>query len=206
MKTLFIETIKKLELNEEKFNELEKLLPNTVYIAYSIQYKKLAEQSKEKLKKTFKILGFSQILGCSELKTSAKAILLLGEARFHALNLALSSGKEVYIFDNHSISKITLEEIEKLRKQEKGKYLKYLTSSKIGILVSFKSGQENLELALKLKKEIETKGKTPYFFLADNINAPELENFPIELWINTACSGISSDSGRILNYKQITNK
>jgi len=202
MKTLFIEAIKEIELNKEKLSELEALLPNTIYVAYSIQYKKLANKVKTAIKK--KILGFSQVLGCSDIKTNAEAVLLIGEARFHALNLALSSNKPVIIFDNHSVSSITEKEIEEIKKRNKGKYLRFLSSDNVGILISSKPGQNNIETATKLKKQLEKKGKKAYLFISDNINVSELENFQdIQIWINTACRGLSQDSMKIVDYSII---
>jgi 2-(3-amino-3-carboxypropyl)histidine synthase len=205
MKTLYIEARKKLKLDKEKLKELERMLPNALYVVYSIQYKELAGQVKEELEKTKtrKITGFSQVLGCSELKTTAQAILLIGQGKFHALNLALNSGKEVWIFDNYSINKIEKQEIEKLRNLEKGKYLKLLASNSIGVIVSSKPGQENLNPGFKLKKKLEKKGKKAYIFLADTINTPELENFPLDVWVNTACPGFSLDSPRVINSSAI---
>jgi len=203
MKTLFIEAIKEIDLNKEKLMELEALLPNTIYVAYSIQYKKLAKKVKSFLKNK-QIKGFSQVLGCSDIKTNAEAMLLIGEARFHALNLALSSNKPVFIFDNYSISKITEKEIQEIKKRNKGKYLKFLTANTIGILVSSKPEQNNSILAEKLKKQLEAKGKKVYLFISDNISISELENFPdIQIWINTACRGISQDSAKIIDYSAI---
>lgn len=199
MKTMFIEARKKLKLNKEKLAELEKILPSPIYIVYSIQYKELAQIVKKEISnnKKIKIAGFSQILGCSELKTKAD-ILLIGEARFHALNLAKTSLRQVYVFDNYSISKIEKQEIEKMKKQEKGKYLKFLASDSIGIIVSTKSGQENIKLAEKLKTR-----KKSYLFLSDNLNLQELENFPLDIYINTACPGLSLDSPKIINCKNL---
>lgn len=200
MKTLFIEARRKLSLDKEKLRELEKLIPSTIYIAYSIQYKELAEKVRKELKNK-KILGFSQILGCSKLETDAEAILLIGSGRFHALNLAISSGKEVCIFPE--LSKIEKSEIEKINLREKGKYAKFLLADRIGVLVSTKPGQDNLTLALKIKKQIESKDKKVYLFITDNINVSEIENFPIDLWVNTACPGLSRDSNKVIDYSKI---
>lgn len=208
MKTLFIEARKKLQLDKEKLRELENMLPDTIYIAYSIQFKELAEQVKREIEnhKNRKILGFSQVLGCSKIKTKAQAILLIGEARFHALNLALS-GAEVFIFDNFSINKISKQEIEKMQKSEQGKLIRFLSAKQVGILVSTKSGQNNLKIAEKLKEELKKQGKNPCLFIADNINPAELENFPdIQCWINTACPGIALDSPKIINHSAIKTK
>lgn len=206
MKTLFIEARKNIQLDKEKLKELEKLLPETIYIAYSIQFKKLAEQVRKELKGR-KILGFSQAIGCSEIRTKAKAVLLIGEARFHALNLASVSEKPVYIFDNHSTNKISKEEVEAMKRAEKGKYLKFLASENIGILISTKPGQNKSELALKIKKTLEKKAKKVFLFITDNVNIQELENFPdIEIWINTACPGLALDSNKIINHSAIKTK
>ena len=205
MQTLFIEAQKKLELNREKLRELEKTLPSTIYITYSIQFKSLALEVKKELEKSekVKIFGFSQILGCSEIKTGASAILLIGEARFHAINLSTFSGKEVYVFDNYATSKISKEEIDSLEKKEKGKYLKFLSSLEVGIIISSKSGQENLKLGEEIKLKLEKQGKKAFLFLADNINPAELENFTLPIYVNTACPGLELDSSKIINYRTI---
>jgi diphthamide biosynthesis enzyme Dph1/Dph2-like protein len=212
MKTLFIEARRKLKLDREKLKELESQLPDTIYLAYSIQYKELAEEVRKNIKK--KVIGFSQVLGCSLLKTDCP-ILLIGSGRFHALNIAFSSGKrsktagknkkdeagEVWIFDNLSISKISQEEIGEYEKKQKGKYIRFLSSDSVGILVSVKHGQNNIALALKIKDNLEEKNKEAVIFLSDNVNLQELENFPMDIWINTACPGISLDSPRIINFR-----
>jgi len=195
MKIMYIEAGNKEKLNLEKLKELEKKLPPIIYIAYSIQYKNLAEEIKKSIKK--KVAGFSQVLGCSKIKTSSP-ILLISSGRFHAINLALQ-GNKVYIFDNFSIREIDSKEIEIIKKKEKAKYLRLLSSDNIGITVSIKDGQENLESAEKIKEQLEKKGKKAFLFLADNINPQELENFSCDIWINTACPGLSLDSDKIIN-------
>lgn len=195
MKIMYIEARKKEKLNLEKFKELEKNLPPIIYIAYSIQYKELAEEIKAKITK--KVAGFSQVLGCSKIKTNSP-ILLISSGSFHALNLALQ-GNKVYIFDNFSIKEIDSNEIESIKIKEKGKYLKLLASDNIGIIVSIKNGQENLKLAEKIKKQLEKKTKKASIFVTDNINPSEFENFSCDIWINTACPGLSLDSDKIIN-------
>ncbi len=200
MKTLFIEAQRKLKLDREKLNELEKLLPDTIYIAYSIQYEKLAEEVRKQLRNK-KILGFRQVLGCSQLKTNAKVVLLIGSGRFHALALASSCNKEVYIFPE--MNKIEKSEIETMKARERGKYARFLAAEKVGILVSSKPGQQNLQQALRIKKAMRKAEKKPYLFMADNINIAELENFPCDIFINTACPGLVFDSSKIINHRGI---
>lgn len=200
MKVLFIEARKNFKVQIEAFKELDNLPPE-VHILYTIQYKELAGKIKKYLEnKKHKIVSFQQVLGCSKIKPKT-ALLLVGSGKFHALQLALSTGKEVYIFDN-KLSKISKEEIELARRQEKGKLAKFLASNNIGVIFSNKPGQAK---SLSLIKELEKKfpGKNFYPFISDSINISELENFPIDIWINAACPGIEQDSNRIINYTSI---
>jgi 2-(3-amino-3-carboxypropyl)histidine synthase len=197
MKVLYIEAQKNIQLDNKKLAELEKILPDTIYIAYTIQYKKLAQEVKKRLKK--KISGFQQVLGCSKIETK-DTILLLGEARFHALNLA--SDREVFIFNNHTIEKISREEAERYKQKEKGKISRYLMADKLGIIVSTKPGQCKLDEAFKLKEKLKNKKKA-YLFLADNINLQEFENFSLPIYINTACLRLEEDSNIILSINKL---
>ena len=197
MKTMFIPAIKKEKLDKTKI--LLDRLPDTIYIAYAIQYKKIAEEIKKHLSKQKKIAGFVQILGCSRLK-SKFPILLISEARFHALNL-IEQGNDVYIFDNNNLTKISDKEILEINKKRKARLSNFYSSDKIGILVSVKPGQYNMKEAEKVKKNLEN--KRAYLFLADNIYVQEFENFPIDMWVNTACSGLSSDYLKIIHYEDL---
>ena len=83
MKVLYLETKKK---TAENIDLDSSGLPKELFLAYSIQYKQIAEQIKSILeKRKTKISGFQQVLGCSKLNPSS-AILLIGSGRFHAKN------------------------------------------------------------------------------------------------------------------------
>lgn len=199
MKLMFIEAkkIEEFDVNNLNLN----ILPKKVFLAYSIQYKKLAEKIKKKLGK--KVKGFKQVLGCSKLKTKYP-ILLVGSGRFHAIQLALQ-GNIVYILENRII-KLDEKEIEKIKAKRKSALVKFLAADKIGILVSYKPGQENLKKALILKKKLEKQGKEIKIFVGDNIGIAELENYNIESWVNTACPALSLDSRIISIYELKENK
>jgi len=193
-KTLFIPLIKKEKLNKEALKNQLINIPNTIYIAYAIQYKKIAYQLKKELSKTHKISGIQQVLGCTTLKSKQPA-LLLADGAFHANNL-LSQDNEVYLFDNHSLTK--------LKKQLKqGKLSKFYSSDKIGILISTKSGQYHFKQTQKVKEKLTKQNKKTYLFLSDIINTGEFENFNTDFWVNTACPGISSDYKKLINAQDI---
>lgn len=201
MKVLFIESkIKNLNRDLDK-SEISKL-PKKLLLAYSIQYKDLALLVKKQLElNNFKITNFQQVLGCSKIQTK-EPILLIGQGRFHALNLYLQA-PEVFVLENNKITKIPEEEIEKAKSKKKAALLKFLSANNIGILISTKPGQENLNLAIKIKEKLEKKSKQVFLFMSNNIDISQFENFPIDSWVNTACSGLANDNPKIINYQDI---
>ncbi|MBU1136248.1 MAG: diphthamide synthesis protein [Nanoarchaeota archaeon] len=201
MKILFIPAIKKIE--SYNMGNLKKL-PKKLHILYSIQYKNLAEKIKKDLEKqNFKILGFEQVLGCSKIKPRAE-LLLIGSGKFHALNIAFSTSKQVYIYSCGKLEKISKQEIENFKIKQKTKLSKFYASDNIGLLVSTKPGQKFKD-SEKLKKDLEKEfpNKNFHIFLSNIININELENFQIDFWINTACPGLELDSNNIINYEDI---
>jgi len=196
MKVLFVEAKKKqaIDINYVDFS----ILPKEIFLAYSIQYKELAEKIKKKLKS--KVKGFQQVLGCSIVK-SKYPILLVGSGKFHALNLALKDNT-VYILEDKIIL-LDKKEVEKLKGRRKAALSRFYAADKIGILVSAKPGQENLAAALSLKKKLE-KNKEVSLFLADNITLEDLENYNIDSWVNTSCQALTFDS-RVVNMRDLEN-
>jgi len=214
MKVLFIEAVKKKNLNFEQLSQLEKLPGKSISLFYSIQYKKQAEQVKNFLEKNKrKILIFKQVLGCSILSSNIKnsdSILLIGSGRFHALSIAShlapvidKEDKEIYIFEQGKLEKISKEEIAKMRNRKKAALSKFYSADEIGIIVSTKLRQQKMNEAFQLKKKLEKKGKKAFIFLADNINTNELENFSCRAWVNTACPGLIFDNANIINIDDI---
>jgi diphthamide biosynthesis enzyme Dph1/Dph2-like protein len=197
MKTIFIPAIRKnLSFNKKV---LDKLKSKKFDILYTIQYENLAKEVRKYLKSKNKI---KQVLGCSIIK-SKNNILLITDGKFHALNIAVNSKKEIYIFNGNKIEKITKLDIEKYNNIKKGKILRFLSSNEVGIIVSTKLYQNKLKEALILKEKIEKMNKRAYVFICDNINIDELENFSLPIYINTACPGLDKDSNRVLNYIDI---
>jgi diphthamide biosynthesis enzyme Dph1/Dph2-like protein len=205
MKILYLEAKKphnnaELQINPKCFKEL----PKTLFIAYSIQYKELAQKIKQLLsKKSYNITAFKQVLGCTQLKTNS-AILLIGSGKFHALGLALQNKGPVYIYNNNTITQIPKKDIELLKKRKQAALAKLIMARKVGILVTTKPGQNKSNLAQKLKKQLEKHNKQAYIFISNNINLQELENFKIQSWINTACPGLTYDHPNILNILDLS--
>jgi len=199
MKTLFIPAKSKLRLDNSIIKKITKELPKNISMAYSIQYKAQAEE----LKKILKPVAFTQVLGCSNPKfpKNTKAILLISDGKFHAISLALETKLPTYILENNKLAKILDKDIEKLGKQQKAAYVKFLNSKEVGILVSTKPGQQRLSRAREFKKKL--KNKRSYLFICNNINTSEFENFGLDSWVNTACPRMDMNDSRVVNIDKI---
>lgn len=202
MKKLFIPVRSKAKVNSKKILKLSEKLPKNIALAYSIQYQDIAFEIKKILKHK-NITGFTQVLGCSApvFNSRTNAILLIGSGKFHGISLALNTKLPVYVLNSNTLEIISKQDIEKIQKKQRASYLKYLTSNKIGILVSIKPGQNRLQRALNFKKNL--KDKKAYLFLSNNINSLEFENFKIDSWVNTACPRLDFDSSSIINISSI---
>jgi 2-(3-amino-3-carboxypropyl)histidine synthase len=203
METLFIPAKSKLKLNKKKVEEISKKLPENIAIAYSIQYEDLALETKDILSKHHKITKSIQVLGCSKpnLPKNTQAILLISSGKFHAISLASETKLPVYILEHNNFSKVSDKEINEIKKKQKVAYMKFLHADKVGILVSTKSGQQNLKRAIEISKKI--KNKKSYLFISNNVNISEFENFGLNSWINTACPRLDMENNSIINMDKL---
>jgi 2-(3-amino-3-carboxypropyl)histidine synthase len=205
METMFIEARSELDIVPPQKN-LD-LLPKTIGLVTTVQHvHKIAELKTllEKGGKKVHLLKGShskydgQALGCDlfSLKPSKdiEAFLYIGTGEFHPKQLLMLEKKPVFIYNPESkrFYQLDKKEIEQLEKCKKGALLRFHSSSKIGVLITIKPGQQNLAAALKLKEKY--KDKEFFFLIADTFDFGSLENFPfIECYVNTACPRIGYD-------------
>jgi 2-(3-amino-3-carboxypropyl)histidine synthase len=187
-----------------------KLLPKKVGIVTTAQHKHKLDEIKEILeKKKIKAEVAGQVLGCNasnaaKIKNKVDAFLYVGSGKFHPIEVQLETGKKVVManpFTNEA-KILEKEEVEKVKKQQQGAFIKFLSSREIGIIVSTKPGQNRMKKAFELKKKL--KDKNCYIFVSDTIDYNELQNFPfIECWINTACPRFAEEKKGIVNYNTV---
>ncbi|MFH0831848.1 MAG: diphthamide synthesis protein [archaeon] len=151
----------------------------------------------------------AQVLGCdvNAAKNIGKKVdifLLAGSGKFHAVQIADATSKQVFILSGNRIEKLKTEEIEIMKRKRLGAIKNFLAGKEIGIIVSTKPGQENMEEALKIKNILEKKGRKAFLFIADTININELENFLCQSWVNTACPALVLDSAKIVNWNEVS--
>jgi len=205
MKTIFIPVKSKQKLNLNIIGSIDKELPKNIAICYSIQFEQQAKKLQNALKNKH-ITAFKQVLGCSNpsFPKSTQAILLIGQGKFHSASLQYETGIQVYIIENNKLTKISKQDVEKLKKKQKASYVNYLTQNNIGILITNKPGQQKLKRALELKKNI--KDKKIYLFLTNEIKTSEFENFGLKSWINTACPRLDLDDSKIININDLDSR
>jgi len=202
MKTLFIEA----KSNIDFIDRLKKIkIHGKVGLVTTIQHL-------HKLKDVQKIIPYSviggQVLGCDvsvaiKIKDKVDSFLYIGSGEFHPFEVALKTGKDVVSFNPFTgqVSKIIKKDVEVMKKKIKGKYLKFLAAEKIGILVSTKPGQYQLQKAIELQKKMK---KPSYIFIFNTLTEMELENYPdIDIFVNTACSRI--DLKKVISLEDIHN-
>ena len=201
----------KVEFIEARYNEkvvlpivLIKRLPKELALFTTVQFIESIDSIKKQLEKEgikvklYKVKHTQykgQLLGCSIEKFNSSNFLYIGDGQFHPKALLLKNPKaKVFVFNpmNKKFSIINEKEIILWLKRKKGALLRFMTSSEVGILISTKPGQNNMNEALKLKKKFPEKNL--YFFVFDTLNFEELENFPfVECFVNTACPRIAYD-------------
>lgn len=203
MKTMFFPVKFRNSISSSELRSISKSLPKKLAIAYSIQYLDFAENLKKELFKNHKILNFIQILGCSKpvFSKEIEGVLIISDGRFHALSLAHEIQKPTYLLERGKLIRISENEAEIIEKKRKAAYVNFLNSSSAGVLISTKPGQEKLSRAFNLKKKFQD--KKMYFFISNEINLKEIENFGLSSWINTACPRLDNDNPRIINISEI---
>ncbi len=212
MKVMFAESRYKGKILLKGINKL----PNKIGLVTTIQFIDFVESMKKEIEKTGKEVLVSkgkqkykgQVLGCESsaaLTLDVDAYFYVGTGKFHPINIAMQTQKEVFTFNplSRQFGKVDKKEITKIQNRKNGAMMKFLTSDSIGILVTTKPGQCDFEGAMKLKKQLEKKEKKVYVFIDNTIDFNSLENFPfIQAWVNTACPRIVEDIS-IVNLRDV---
>lgn len=184
------------------------LLPKKLAVVSAIQFLDQLEQLASELK----ALNAGQVLGCNvagaeKVMDRIDAFLFIGSGEFHPIALAVKTKKPVYCFSPKTgqLSKLNRHLVERFQQRKKAALVKFLSSKKIGILVSVKPGQNRLDDALALKAKL--KDKELFIFIFDTLDITELENFPfVECWVNTACPRLAEEKGFIINIDDLPDK
>ncbi len=141
-----------------------------------------------------------QILGCdigsaASVDRDVDAHVYFGGGMFHPLGALLNTTKPFFVvepFENK------IERIDKYRqiyrKRSRGKIMRALKAKNLGILVSTKNGQHNMNLAKIVKEKAEKNGMNAEILVANTFDFISLDNMlEFDAFVNTACPRISID-------------
>ena len=136
-----------------------------------------------------------QVLGCCY--STARAIdvseyLFIGTGQFHPLGIALATGKRVVIADpvTCNVSEI---DPDPLLRHRFGTIVRATKARRFAVLISKKQGQKRMDIARRIKKLGEAKGKEMFMIYLDNIEPDRLINLGAEAAVSTACPRVALD-------------
>jgi len=146
------------------------------------------------------LLMASQIFGCDfstvyPLRDSVDAFCFLGESEFHAVGLALATGKPTFMLDPHMQEVISMEEpAEERRKRSILAVYKALDARVFGVITGLKEGQKMLGRSRWISKRLEMNGRKVVQLALRDITPERLApHREIEAFVQTACPRISID-------------
>ena len=146
------------------------------------------------------LLNGSQIFGCDfgtvyPLRDQVDAFCFLGQSEFHAVGLALASGKPTYMLDPYFNEVLSMEQAAEERKKRAilGVY-KALDARTFGVITGLKEGQKMLGRSRWITKRLEMHGRKVLQLAMRDITADRLGPYrDVEAFIQTACPRISID-------------
>lgn len=218
MEVIFLETpyTGTVELSQDTLDHLKDKGYQKIGLYASVQFIGNLDSVKEQLaENNIEIIETKQLLGCDIYSVKeADAYLYIGDGRFHPLALVYAQKKvdvikEVICDDpiGNKMTILTIKDIEKTLQKQKAGLTKFLSSQKIGVIITLKPGQEQLNNSFSIEKKYPN--KKFYYFIDDKISFDQLENFPfIDVWVNTACPRIGLDDqemfrGGVVNLRDV---
>lgn len=212
MRVLFVEAKANLDVIpavEKNIKELKKypklaLATTAQFIGQLPAVQKFLESKKIKVaigKPSLHAVQPGQLLGCDPTAAlsvqGTDAILYIGTGEFHPGPVETESKVPVLKLNpfTKKITKVSAEEIRRHKLKNFARIENFKSAKRIGILVTTKPGQSEMQGPVeKIKEKLEKQGKDVFLFLADTFNYKDLENFPdIDAWVNTACPRITDD-------------
>jgi 2-(3-amino-3-carboxypropyl)histidine synthase len=209
--TIYVETRSTASIDDAIAQALQMLKDYArIGLATSIQHLQFLDQAREFLTRSGKTvivgdagqLGYAgQVTGCnySNVKSIAddvEAFLFVGGGIFHALGIALNTGKPTVVADPYDKRAYTVDtEAQKILRQRWAAVQEAQDATSFGVIVGLKLGQKHLDDALKVKEVAEKKGKMAFLLVGREITPETLLEFPtLDAYVNTACPRISLEA------------
>jgi 2-(3-amino-3-carboxypropyl)histidine synthase len=149
-------------------------------------------------KKRVKYAG--QVLGCdfgnaTSVSESVEAYVFVGGGRFHAIGVALATGKPVIIADPYEQTAYPIhDQVRRMIMQRWGNIFEAKMAKNFGVLISLKNGQMKLKDAIRIKEKLKEHELMATLLALREISPSALLQFPgIDAYVNTACPRLSLD-------------
>jgi len=141
-----------------------------------------------------------QVLGCDfsnalVISKNVEAYVFVGGGRFHALGVALATGKPTIIADPYEQLAFPIhDQTRRIIMQRWANISEAKDAKHFGILISLKPGQMKFQNAKKIKEKLEKNDFSVTLFALKEISPRSLMQFPtIEAFVNTACPRLALD-------------
>jgi 2-(3-amino-3-carboxypropyl)histidine synthase len=207
---IYIEVKTKISIEEAVTNALSYLEPWTkIGLVTTVQHVHQIDEAKKLLEVAGKevLIGDAgqvkypaQVLGCDfsnalSVSDRAEAFVFIGGGRFHAIGLALATGKPTIIAEPYQKMAYPVhDQVRRIIMQRWGNICAAKEAKSFGVLVSLKLGQMNLDKAVEIKGKLEQNGFTATLLAIQEITPNALIQFPsIGAFVNTACPRLSLD-------------
>jgi 2-(3-amino-3-carboxypropyl)histidine synthase len=214
VRTIYVEAKAKISIKET----VKKVLPllkayNKIGLVTTVQHIHQLKDASNILTKAGKTVFMGdaeqveypgQIIGCDfsnarVVSEEVDAYLFVGGGRFHALGVALATGKPTIVADPYENRAYPIhDEVNKIIKQRWASISEAGEAESFGVLINLKSGQMKLGNAIKIKERLEQKGLTATLLASREVTPDALNQFPaLDAFINTACPRLSLDDASI---------
>lgn len=205
---------------EKEIGKLEK--HGSIGLVSSVQFTAAMEKVKRYLesrgKKVFTSKGEKnegQVLGCrvgagKAVEDKVDCFLCVSAGKFYPMGLALKTEKPVFNLDVEKGQLYDMNDVKKKMMKVAAWNLAFFNESKkIGLLVSWKSGQM-LGDPFKTKRVLERRGKEIFVLAFDELSTDKLEGLKLDFLINFCCPRMGIDDQEkykipMLNYSDIPN-
>jgi 2-(3-amino-3-carboxypropyl)histidine synthase len=147
-----------------------------------------------------------QVLGCNFSAARAVGVneyIYIGSGTFHALGVALATGKKVIAADPF-LRRTSVTDVEGILKQRYGLIAKAMQASTFCVLIGTKVGQQRLGLANELTREATEQGYNAFKVTVNDITPLTLYNFPADAYVNTACPRVAIDDASLFKAPLLT--
>ncbi len=138
-----------------------------------------------------------QLLGCDGSAGEGEGeLLFIGDGFFHPAAVPYKEGRRYFAYNPREKTFYDLtERVKAHHRRRRASLLRAYDGERFGILVSTKSGQFALSVALSIKAELEKRGKKAYIIVGNELIPTSVSNFTfVDVFITTACPRIADDA------------